>query len=699
LGQRQNLGEGKDDYDLISGKVNRVVYQPGELDQFIHRYGYDGDNRITEVHTSHDGIVWTKEANYEYYAHGPLARIVFGEQNIETQDFAYTLQGWIKALNGQHFRYALGYFAGDYSSIGTTNNLATPIADNLDLYNGNIATMASLNPKLSEETWTRQFTYDQLNRITGSKSIGMTHTDAYKTSYTYDANGNIMSLNRFNEAGLAFDALEYHYNNKQNGYKHNTNKLRWVDDSPALSANHGEDLEDQDVDNYHYDEIGNLTSDEQEGIARIEWNIYGKVSHIIRTEASTDSNLEFLYDATGNRVAKIIKPKNANPTITYYIRDATGNVLSVYKKSESSYTPELAEQYIYGSSRIGILGMGNIDNSRTLGLRSYELTDHLGNVRVVLNDARNSVGLTSVTAAYDYYPFGMIARSFNPTGSRYGFNGMEKDDELEGSGNSYTTEFRQYDPRIGRWLSIDPLMNKYPGWSPYSFCFNNPIRLVDPSGADPNGEKPTRKDMRQTVKNEKKLLKEFKRRGNETMVDEQKRRIEEVKNNFKNGKSLHDFHSYDDPKDNSDFNENPKSTSTGLENPLQSQNGAYDIKKTTVFDQKVNFDHSIEWASNEIPVNSNDVAINIYFAPLVSDKGLTVIDQSGNVVFSTPGKLSSPKGAFDFRFNVPKGTTKLQVIVYRDETDSVRFSDAGNFQLNISKESLEPRKVKTIDYR
>jgi RHS repeat-associated protein len=473
------------DYDLISGKVNRVVYQPGELDQFIHRYGYDGDNRITEVHTSHDGIVWTKEANYEYYAHGPLARIVFGEQNIETQDFTYTLQGWIKALNGQHFRYALGYFAGDYSSIGTTNNLATPIADNLDLYNGNIATMASLNPKLSEETWTRQFTYDQLNRITGSKSIGMTHTDAYKTSYTYDANGNIMSLNRFNEAGLAFDSLKYQYQNKKNGYKHNTNKLRWVDDSPALSANHGEDLEDQDVDNYHYDEIGNLTSDEQEGIARIEWNIYGKVSHIIRTEASTDSNLEFLYDATGNRVAKIIKPKNANPTITYYIRDATGNVLSVYKKSESSYTPELAEQYIYGSSRIGILGMGNIDNSRTLGLRSYELTDHLGNVRVVLNDAKNSVGLTSVTAAYDYYPFGMMMPGRKvDNGYRYGFNGKEMDNEVKGNGNSYDFGARIYDPRLGRFLSLDPHARNYPSLSDYAFVGNMPIWAIDPDGRD-----------------------------------------------------------------------------------------------------------------------------------------------------------------------------------------------------------------------
>jgi len=62
---------------------------------------------------------------------------------------------------------------------------------------------------------------------------------------------------------------------------------------------------------------------------------------------------------------------------------------------------------------------------------------------------------------------------------------MERDDEVKGGGNSYTTEFRQYDPRLGRWLSIDPAMAKYPDWSPYVFAFDNPIWFHDPNGDDP----------------------------------------------------------------------------------------------------------------------------------------------------------------------------------------------------------------------
>jgi len=68
---------------------------------------------------------------------------------------------------------------------------------------------------------------------------------------------------------------------------------------------------------------------------------------------------------------------------------------------------------------------------------------------------------------------------------RYGFNGMEKDDDWYGAGNEYTTEFRQLDVRTGRWMSMDPMMAIIPGHSPYEFAFNNPILFTDPSGLFP----------------------------------------------------------------------------------------------------------------------------------------------------------------------------------------------------------------------
>jgi len=59
---------------------------------------------------------------------------------------------------------------------------------------------------------------------------------------------------------------------------------------------------------------------------------------------------------------------------------------------------------------------------------------------------------------------------------------MEGDNEVKGQDNSYTTQFRQYDPRISKWLSIDPVVKEHE--SPYGAYANNPIMFTDPNGAD-----------------------------------------------------------------------------------------------------------------------------------------------------------------------------------------------------------------------
>ena len=70
-------------------------------------------------------------------------------------------------------------------------------------------------------------------------------------------------------------------------------------------------------------------------------------------------------------------------------------------------------------------------------------------------------------------------------GYRYGFNGMESDGEVRGNNNSYDFGARMLDPRIGRWLSVDPQTSKAPSESPYDFVFNHPISHIDPDGEYP----------------------------------------------------------------------------------------------------------------------------------------------------------------------------------------------------------------------
>ena len=71
---------------------------------------------------------------------------------------------------------------------------------------------------------------------------------------------------------------------------------------------------------------------------------------------------------------------------------------------------------------------------------------------------------------------------------RFGYQGSEKDNEVSGDGNSYTTEFRQLDPRLGRWFSVDPIESSYPYITPYASMHNNPINLTDVRGLGPDGD-------------------------------------------------------------------------------------------------------------------------------------------------------------------------------------------------------------------
>nr|WP_288837202.1 RHS repeat-associated core domain-containing protein [uncultured Flavobacterium sp.] len=137
----------------------------------------------------------------------------------------------------------------------------------------------------------------------------------------------------------------------------------------------------------------------------------------------------------------------------------------------------------------------------------------------------------------DYYPFGyqMQGRHTNDPNYRYGYNGMEKNAEMYGEGNEYSTEFRQYDPRLGRWMSLDPLMADYPSMSPYVAFNDNPVYFVDPLGLEGGkGRRAERKGHRAASRNRKR--KEAK--ANEAAEREHqghKGKIDEIEVTAKNG--------------------------------------------------------------------------------------------------------------------------------------------------------------------
>lgn len=161
----------------------------------------------------------------------------------------------------------------------------------------------------------------------------------------------------------------------------------------------------------------------------------------------------------------------------------------------------LQERPIYGSIRVGLYAAqvdlypaGQIVPLPQVipvfdGLLRYELNDHLGNVGTVVTGrllpGQGAPHEAEVIGAQGYEPFGALlpGRNFSSDAYRFGFQGQIKDDEVQGAtGTSYDFGARLHDPRVGRWLSLDPLAMIFPSESPYLFAGDNPIFLVDEGG-------------------------------------------------------------------------------------------------------------------------------------------------------------------------------------------------------------------------
>jgi LysM repeat protein len=237
---------------------------------------------------------------------------------------------------------------------------------------------------------------------------------------------------------------------------------------------------------------------------------------ITRNSGSSKADLEFGYDASGNRLWKKVTPKGSGAVIStyYYLRDAQGNEMCRYVKytNTNSQLMYVAEEHsIYGSSRVGVdnrkdtLYMGAVytptwggvgTSRRALGLKSFELANHLGNVLVTVSDKpvyKVSSGTIffkpEVSSISDYYPFGapIHGRGYSSEGYRFGYNTQEKTDEIAGPGNHNTATFWEYDTRLGRRWNTDPVVK--PWESLYTCLSDNPISMVDPDGNDPGNPK------------------------------------------------------------------------------------------------------------------------------------------------------------------------------------------------------------------
>ena len=140
-------------------------------------------------------------------------------------------------------------------------------------------------------------------------------------------------------------------------------------------------------------------------------------------------------------------------------------------------TPEAAQARAMNASTRSAVDNNFHDKDNYEKMQFYYHPDHLGSSSYITNlDGE-------VSQHIEYVPFGevFIEERNNTWNTPYLFNAKEFDEET----GMYYYGARYYEPRLGLWMSCDPMQEKAPIYSTYSYCHNNPILLVDPDGAYP----------------------------------------------------------------------------------------------------------------------------------------------------------------------------------------------------------------------
>jgi RHS repeat-associated protein len=280
------------------------------------------------------------------------------------------------------------------------------------------------------------YEYDGLDRLVnayhGSGPMTLAQTGAYSVNgISYDKNGNILTLGRLSN-GEIVDELYYRYaGNRLMNVRDASGHPFGYDNTGALMA-----------DRYAYDANGNMTKDLNRGISDVSYNFLNLPRQVTRG----GQTVKYVYSVSGAKLKNILPGK----------------------------TLEYVDGFVYEDGTLSYIltGEGRYVANGSTGTHEYNLADHLGNVRAVIDQEGNVLQKT------DYYPFGMPIARAGGSDNKYLYNGKEEQEET----GWLDYGARMYDASIGRWFNMDVLAEKYYTISPYVYCLNNPLVFIDPTG-------------------------------------------------------------------------------------------------------------------------------------------------------------------------------------------------------------------------
>lgn len=432
-------------YDAGGNRINMVNQDGG-----ITTYEYDHLNRLSKLIDPA-----SKETTYTYDEVSNLTQMKYPNNTIASYTFD-NLKRLINLINQGEDEEIISSYVYDYDQAGMRTRVGLANGDYIN------------------------YTYDALNRLTSEvkKKRLPSNRIYYSYQYEFDVTGNRTSLVRelHQKPVVAERGDDDQEENKRPSFwdlPGLTNFGYQYDAENRLLQVRADREDTSYIADYEYDNNGNMikkTEYKENNPFKAEVTVYSYdyENRLIKITYPDGTTSEYVYDGVGKRVQAIEKGEG-----THYLYDGLNVIIERDKDNNTiaTYTRGLS----YGGGIGGIISVTQAENDNSEAEQGWKTLyyhyDGIGAVTALTDEEGE------VEQEYTYDAYGNLLSVNGSVSNPYQFSTKEYNPD---SGLIYFG-VRYYDPRLGRFITKDPL-GMIDGPNVYLYCSNNPVNLIDPLG-------------------------------------------------------------------------------------------------------------------------------------------------------------------------------------------------------------------------
>ena len=422
-------------YTFTGNIASKILHFTGKAEE---KYDYTYDHAGRHISTRYN--LFSNQTDFEKNTYDELGRLISAIPlglTDQATTYAYDIHSRLTSLQQKHFGEELEYALDD--------NIIKQ-----KFKKGGIYT----------------FTYDMLSRV--EQAVYTDGVADRSCSFSYDKNGNLLFLKRY--LGHYYETIDMTYD-----------KNRMIKARQYVSASDDYVFRKQDDNQkeYIYNANGSITQASGRGIPSIKYNVLNLSEQMDIKHYTAEARNEYTYDGNGKRLNALSRwnPQHiSNPII--------GSAVN-----EASLT--MSRNVLYQANHVWFddkeMWLNELGYRRPeTGKFYFYVKDHQGNNRVVIDQSG------TIVQENDYYPYGLpmgsapgIASSghyVNTDKQPFKYNGKELD--MIHVMILYDYGSRLMEPAFPRFFTVNPSCERYYGISPYAYCANNFVNVIDPDGRD-----------------------------------------------------------------------------------------------------------------------------------------------------------------------------------------------------------------------